>query len=76
MLPEVGSHCPIPANSCPVTECEFLCAVLAEDPPVDAPGVAQLHQALPAGKLAGAEKALAMAAARGRGGAGAALRVV
>lgn len=52
VLPAVGSHCPIPAESCPVTTCEFMCAVMAEDPPVYAPGVMQLHQALPQGKLA------------------------
>lgn len=33
VLPAVGTECPIPKGSCPVTSCEFLCAVVADDPP-------------------------------------------
>ena len=35
VLPKVGTECPIPTGSCPVTQCEFLCAVVAADPPGD-----------------------------------------
>ena len=33
VLPPVGTKCPIPAGSCPVTSCELLCAIVAGDPP-------------------------------------------
>jgi hypothetical protein len=33
VLPPVGTKCPIPAGSCPVTSCEMLCAIVASDPP-------------------------------------------
>jgi hypothetical protein len=35
VLPRVGTSCPIPSGSCPVTQCEFLCAIVAADPPGD-----------------------------------------
>jgi len=33
VLPPIGTQCPIPNASCPVTSCELLCAILADDPP-------------------------------------------
>lgn len=33
VLPRVGTTCPIPTGSCPITQCEFLCAIVAADPP-------------------------------------------
>ena len=36
VLPPVGTKCPIPAGSCPVTSCEMLCAIVASDPPGEA----------------------------------------
>ena len=43
VLPPVGTKCPIPAGSCPVTSCEMLCAIVASDPPgqtASPPGIA------------------------------------